>query len=159
MKKRILPLGMVLELCLGLAAPALAAPSFPDVDETAWYAPAVRYAGDRGDMAGDGAGLFRPEDGIIGAEFARILYNRAGRPSPAEGAPSRGGVAGKWYASAVLWAAGEGILSGGDVTAVGPEKPLTRRQIALMLYNAAGKLNSRRRRHPGGGRADFDERL
>lgn len=113
-------------------------PPFPDVAENAWYALAVSYVSSKGYMNGDPAGLFQPKGQITGGEFAQILYNKEGRPAAAAGAFFQG-VTQQWYAPAVLWAAGEGIITDTGDAAVEPEKPLTRQQIALMLYNAEGK--------------------
>lgn len=112
--------------------------SFPDVPESAWYAPAVDFVSGRGYMNGDAGGRFMPGGKITGGEFAQILYNKEGRPAAAAGAAFQG-VRAQWYAPAVLWCAGEGIVTDKGEAAVDPEKPLSREQIALMLYNAAGK--------------------
>ena len=43
---------------------------------------------------------------------------------------------GAWYADAISWAAGEGIVSGyGDT--FGPNDPITREQLAAILYRYA----------------------
>jgi len=111
---------------------------FTDVKAREWYEAAVRFVNSKGYMTGDTATLFNPEGKITGAEFAQILYNKEGKPAAAEGASFQG-VAGQWYAPAVLWAAGKGIITDTGDAAIDPEKPLTRQQIALMLYNAMGK--------------------
>jgi len=112
--------------------------TFPDVDGSKWYAPAVQYVSAKGYMTGDSNGKFNPDNKITGAEFAQILYNKEGRPAAAQGASFQG-VKDQWYAPAILWAAGEGIITDTGDAAVDPEKPLAREQIALMLYNDAGK--------------------
>ncbi len=110
---------------------------FTDVKAEDWFAPAVNFVYSRGLMKGD-SGRFDVEGKITGAEFAQILYNKEGRPAVAEGTSFQG-VTGQWYAPAILWAASQGIITDSGETAVDPEKPLTRQQIALMLYNAMGK--------------------
>jgi len=111
---------------------------FTDVKAGEWYEAAVRFVNSKGYMTGDTATLFNPEGKITGAEFAQILYNKEGKPAAAEGASFQG-VTDQWYAPAVLWAAGKGILTDTGDAAIDPEKPLTRQQIALMLYNAMNK--------------------
>ena len=46
-------------------------------------------------------------------------------------------AAGAWYANAVDWAAGEGIVSGYGNGKFGPEDNITREQMALILYGYA----------------------
>lgn len=111
--------------------------AFSDVKESDWFAPAVRYANGKGYMNGD-AGKFDPTGKITGAQFAQILYNKENKPAANQGASFQG-VTDQWYAPAVLWAAGKGIVTDAGDTATAPEKDLTREQIALMLYNYMGK--------------------
>lgn len=113
--------------------------SFPDVKSTEWYAPAVSFASTNGYMSGNANGTFNPNGEIKGCEFAQILYNKEGKPAAAEGASFQGVTAEQWFAPAILWAAGKGIVTDTGETAIVPEANLTRQQIALMLYNYMGK--------------------
>ncbi len=113
-------------------------PAFTDVAANAWYAPAVSYANGKGYMKGSSETTFDPNGRIKGSEFAQILYNKEGKPAVA-GDASFQGVADQWYAPAVLWAAGKGIVTDTGDAAVVPEKDLTREQIAAMLHNYMGK--------------------
>lgn len=113
-------------------------PAFPDVAATAWYAPAVTFANSNGYMNGNADGTFNPDGQIKGSEFAQILYNKEGKPAAADGA-SFNGVTTQWYAPAILWAAGKGIVTDTGDAAIAPEANLTRQQIALMLYNYMDK--------------------
>lgn len=112
--------------------------SFTDVAKGAWYEKAVAFASGKGYMNGSTAKTFNPQGQITGAEFAQILYNKEGKPAVADGASFKG-VKEQWYAPAILWASGKGIITDAGDTAIDPEKPLTRQQIALMLYNALDK--------------------
>lgn len=111
---------------------------FPDVKSTAWYASAVAFASANGYMNGNADGTFNPDGQVKGSEFAQILHNKEGKPAAADGAAFNG-VTDQWYASAILWAAGKGIVTDTGDTAVAPTANLTRQQIALMLYNYMGK--------------------
>lgn len=113
-------------------------PAFPDVKSSDWFAPAVAFANSNGYMTGSTSGKFEPTGLVKGSEFAQILYNKEGKPAAADGAVFQG-VDKQWYAPAILWAAGKGIITDTGDTAVVPEKELTREQIALMLYNYMGK--------------------
>lgn len=112
-------------------------PAFTDVKTGDWFAPAVSYANGKGYMNGN-EGKFDPTGKITGAQFAQILYNKEGKPAAAEGAAFQG-VTDQWYAPAVLWAAGKGVVTDTGDAAVVPTADLTREQIALMLYNYMGK--------------------
>jgi len=68
---------------------------------------------------------------------AQMLYSLEGKP--AAGRADFADVAeGAWYADAISWAGGEGIVSGyGDT--FGPNDPITREQLAAILYRYAQK--------------------
>lgn len=112
-------------------------PAFTDVKTSDWFAPAVSYANGKGYMNGN-EGKFDPTGKITGAQFAQILYNKEGKPAANQGAAFQG-VTDQWYAPAVLWAAGKGVVTDTGDAAVVPTADLTREQIALMLYNYMGK--------------------
>jgi len=111
---------------------------FPDVEEGVWYTPAINFVYNKSYMTGYDDGNFWPDNSITGAQFAQILYNIAGKPAAAEGA-SFAGVTNEWYAPAILWAAGEGIVTDSGEAALGLDDPLPRQQMALMLYNYLDK--------------------
>ena len=46
---------------------------------------------------------------------------------------------GEWYSEAVRWAASEGVITGYDNGNFGPNDPITREQLAVMLYRYAQK--------------------
>ncbi len=46
---------------------------FTDVDSSAWYYKAVLHLSDKGILVGDNNGLFRPDDNLTRAEFAKIV--------------------------------------------------------------------------------------
>lgn len=120
------------------AKPAESGKTFPDVKDSDWFAAAAAFVNTNGYMGGNANGAFNPEGEIKGSEFTQILYNKEGKPAAADGAAFQG-VDAQWYAPAILWAAGKGIITDSGDTAVVPEDTLTRQQIALMLYNYMGK--------------------
>ena len=111
------------------------AAGFRDVDEDAWYHEAVDYALDNGLMSGVSDREFAPGSTLTRAMVAQMLYSLEGKP--AAGRADFADVAeGAWYADAISWAAGEGIVSGyGDT--FGPNDPITREQLAAILYRYA----------------------
>ena len=114
--------------------------SYPylDVPADAQYASAVRYVTERGLMNGLGGGLFRPQSPMTRAMFAAVLYRRAGAPETGAALRFSDVAPGAWYADAVRWAAAEGIIRGCGDGRFGAEDPLTREQMATMLWRAAG---------------------
>lgn len=109
---------------------------FADVSSGAWYAAAVAYVHEQGWMTGTASNLFSPDLSISRSMVATILHRLA--DSPETEAPSFPDVeAGTWYTQAVAWAAEEGIVLGYDDGRFGPEDPVTREQLAALLYRYA----------------------
>ena len=110
--------------------------TFSDVKAGDWFYDAVLYAYENGLMSGTGAAAFSPNQTLTRAMVAQVLYSMEG--APAGGTSTFTDVAaGTWYASAVNWAAGNGVVSGyGDGT-FGPNDNVTREQVAMILYSFA----------------------
>lgn len=109
---------------------------FNDVVPGAWYTDAVQYAYDNGLMTGTSATTFEPNTTTTRGMIVSMLHRLEG--SPAVGIADFSDVAsGDWYADPVAWAASEGIVGGyGDGT-FGPNDPITREQMASILYRYA----------------------
>lgn len=112
--------------------------SFADVEQQAWYYPAVRYVCYYGMMNGTSETSFAPEGGFSRAQMAQLLYNLEGRPQTtratyADVSPDA------WYAAAVSWAVQSGILTGYGDGRIGPDDRITQEQLAVMLYRYAGQ--------------------
>ena len=124
------------------------AAGFRDVDEDAWYHEAVDYALDNGLMSGVSGREFAPGATLTRAMVAQMLYSLEGKP--AAGSADFADVAeGAWYADAIAWAAGEGIVSGyGDT--FGPNDAITREQLAAILYRYAQNEGYRTNQSGGG---------
>ncbi len=109
---------------------------FADVSSGAWYATAVAYVHEQGWMTGTSANLFSPHLSISRSMAATILHRLAGSPKAEN--PSFPDVADDtWYTQAVAWAAEEGIVLGYENGRFGPEDPVTREQLAALLYRYA----------------------
>ena len=110
--------------------------AFTDVDEDAWYYDAVSSMVEQGYMNGTSETTFEPFLNLTRAMIAQILYNMEGAQGNGEAAFTDVADS-QWYADAVNWAASEGIVSGyGDGT-FGPNDPITREQMATILYQYA----------------------
>ena len=104
-----------------------------DVDTSAWYHLAVDFVVENGLMSGYGNGSFGPNDTLTRAELAQILYNKEDRPS-VSGSVFTDVADGAWYANAVNWANRNGIVTGYGSGKFGPGDPVTREQMATILY-------------------------
>lgn len=110
--------------------------TFADVPASAWYCDAVEYVYENGLMSGVSSGRFAPDDTLTRAMLVQTLYAMEGRPAAAS-AGFADVASGDWYASAVNWAAANGVVSGVSETGFGPNNALTREQLALILYRFA----------------------
>lgn len=139
--KKMRKAGFALLLCGLLACPlpgvARAAHSFTDVQPTAWYYDAVQYAYETGMMSGTGNGKFSPEAATSRAMIVTVLHNLEGKPTPQTEAGFADVPENQWYTDAVNWAHSRGIASGYGDGNFGPEDPISREQVATMLYQYA----------------------
>lgn len=138
MKKRLLAL--LLALCLTaslLPGAALAADTpFHDVKPGQWYSDAVSYVYNNDLMKGAGLtfGLNNPTNrGMI----ATILYSLADKPAVSGSVNFSDVSPNAYYAKAIQWASQEGVIKGLGNNRFGPESPVSREQLAVMLYSYA----------------------
>ena len=110
--------------------------SFADVAAGDWFAGAVNYMTGRQLMSGTGNGFFSPNETTSRGMIVTILYNLAGRPTAPSGSFSDV-EAGTYYASAAAWASANNVVSGLGEGLFRPESPVTREQLAVILYNYA----------------------
>ena len=147
---RVWALVAAFALLLGLAAlaPAQAqAASFRDVPSGQWYTSWVDQASDQGLMSGftDPAtgrptGYFGPDEPLTRAQVATVLWRMAGGPSA--GRASFPDVErGSWYDAPVAWCVKAGVVtgytSGPDKGCFRPNRPVTRQELATMVYRYA----------------------
>ena len=110
---------------------------FTDVPENAWYYDAVAYAYENGWMNGTTSTTFAPGSTTSRAMIVTILHRIEGKPSIQESSAFLDVPLDAWYADAVDWAAEHGIVEGYSDTAFGPNDPITREQMAAILYRYA----------------------
>lgn len=103
-----------------------------------WYHEAVDYVLRNGLMGGYGGGRFGPNDYLSRAQFAQILFNKEGRPGVNYLMDFSDVTDEAWFAEAVRWAAAMGIVGGYGNGKFGPNDPITREQLAVMLWRYAG---------------------
>lgn len=134
---------MLLAVCLlcacGTEVQAAASDTgFSDVEATAWYADAAVYCRDNGLMNGTSDATFSPDQATSRAMLVTILYRQAGSPTVSEAPPFSDTPADAWYAAALSWAAENGVIGGYADGRFGPSDPVTRQQMAAILWRYAG---------------------
>ncbi len=114
------------------------AKAFSDLIHNAWYQEAVEYVLSEGIMSGYGNGRFGPDENLSRAQLAQILYNREGRPESTGESIFTDVRSGKWYTDAIIWANQKNVVGGYGNGLFGPDDPITREQLAVMLWRYAG---------------------
>lgn len=107
-----------------------------DVSTADWYYPAVKYAYDHGLMSGTSETTFSPSVATTRGMIVTILYRLEGQPSTAN-ANFTDVPDGQYYADAVAWASANAVVSGYGDGRFGPNDPVTREQLAAILYRYA----------------------
>lgn len=139
--KRLATLFLSAALSLTLALPVFAAESdtgFEDVDASAWFAQEAVWCRDNGVMNGTSDSTFSPDRTMTRGMLATVLYRAAGSPA-VTGSPSFSDVpSSSAYANGVAWAAANGIVTGYGDGRFGLNAPVTRQQIAAILWRYDG---------------------
>ena len=139
--KRLLPILLAAAMLLGISMIACAAgedTGFTDVDANAWYAEAVAYCREHGLMNGTSNTTFEPEGNLTRAMLVTVLYRMSGSPAVSGDDGFTDTAAGAWYSDAVLWAAQQGVVNGYGNGMFGANDPVTREQMAAILWRYAG---------------------
>ena len=109
---------------------------FIDVEETNWFYNAVRYCYENVLMRGTTEITFSPQTATSRAMIVSTLWRLEG--SPHISSMSFTDVpASQYYADAVAWAASQKIVSGYSEEVFCPDKPITREELAAILYRYA----------------------
>ena len=109
---------------------------FTDVPANHWAQAAIQYVYDNGLMTGVSNSEFAPEATTTRAMIVSMLARLENVTSAAD-AGFADVAASDWYATAVNWAAANGIVSGISDDTFAPNDPITREQLAAMLMNYA----------------------
>lgn len=107
---------------------------FVDVHANDWFFDPVCYVYREGLMTGTSATTFAPNATTTRAMIVSILARQENVTS-AEDAGFTDVAAGDWYATAVNWAAREGIVAGFEDESFRPNEAITREQLAAILCN------------------------
>jgi alpha-tubulin suppressor-like RCC1 family protein len=111
---------------------------FSDVPSGSYYDVAVGWLLEAGITTGVAPGRFGPTQSVTRGQMAVFLWAAAGSPT-VEGTHQFTDInTGAYYENAVIWLVGEGITSGVAPGKYAPTKPVTRGQMAVFLWAAAG---------------------
>lgn len=121
--------------CPGYAFRDMPAPSI-------WSHAGLDYCITHGYIAGTSATTVTPDGECTRAMIVSILYRVQGEPAKVNGyelkklAPPFDDVErGRWYTDAIWWAKLTGVVSGMSPSTFAPDGPITRAQLAVILYN------------------------
>lgn len=111
--------------------------AFLDVPFHNWAADAVAFVSAHELFNGTSETTFSPEASMTRSMLAVVLHNLENNPSQRI-TNSFSDVSSTWYTEAVCWAVDRGIVTGYPDGTFGPEAPITREQLAVMLWRYAG---------------------
>ncbi|MBT9685291.1 S-layer homology domain-containing protein [Pseudoflavonifractor sp. MCC625] len=104
-----------------------------------WAKESVAYLARRGVVNGIGNNLFNPQGTITRGQFAQILANMSGDDFSGCTTNAFSDVSTQWFAHAVAWAVENSVVDT-DESTYRPDEPITREDMALMLYRYATKV-------------------
>ena len=109
---------------------------FNDVPQNIWFASGVQFAAEQGLFTGVSANEFAPYDPMTRAMLVTVLHRLDG--ADASGTNSFTDVLNsKWYTNAIAWASANGIVEGLSGNRFAPNAPITREQLAAILFRYA----------------------
>ena len=147
--KRFYAAALVLCMTLALTAAVFAAETaFSDVDESAPYAGAVRWAAENGYVNGYSDGRFGVGDNVTRAQMAAIFHRSAGSPAAPRAAGFSDVAATAYYVDAASWAADCGLVNGYTDGRFGVNDPVTRQQVIAILWRWAGSPEAQAEDYP-----------
>ena len=126
----------------GTMVPEEATPEWPpfpfgDVSEGDWYYDSVYYVYAYGLMNGTAEATFNPDGATTRGMLVTILYRMEGSPQGGGWSPFTDVDPELYYAQPIAWAAWNGIVKGITETTFSPDAPVTRQQMAAILYRYA----------------------
>ena len=113
---------------------------FNDVPEGYWAYDAIQYVYGEGLMAGTSGSTFNPEGTTTRGQIVTILWRLSGSPVVNYLMDFDDVDPAAYYAEAIRWATSESIAGGYGNGSFGPDDPITREQLAVMLYQYAWNM-------------------
>ena len=110
---------------------------FTDVKSGDWFFEAVKYAVQKGLFSGTGENIYSPTMPMTRSMLVTVLYRMEGSPEVTAANTFTDVETGQWYTDAVIWANANGIVTGYGEGKFGTNDPITREQMAAILYRYA----------------------
>ena len=110
---------------------------FADVSASDWFYGDVKYVYTNKLFMGTSEIAFSPNQGMTRGMFATVLYRLAGEPAYSEVSAFKDIPENEYYAIPVAWAAAQNLVKGYSDVRFGPNDPVAREQMALILMNYA----------------------
>lgn len=102
-----------------------------------WGYEDIAYAYEKGLMNGTSETTFSPQVTTSRGMIVTILHRLCGEPTATGKCPFADVKPGSYYEKAIAWAAEKGIVDGYSAEQFGPDDPITREQMAAILYRYA----------------------
>lgn len=112
--------------------------NFSDLDPNAWYHDSMHFCLLNSLLQGTGGNRFSPDMLASRSQFVTLLWRLAGEPVVDSALTFTDVPEGTWYTEAVRWAASTGLVTGYSETRFGPDDPISREQMAVLLWRYAG---------------------
>ena len=110
---------------------------FGDVSADDWFADSVRFAVERGLFEGVSDAEFAPDWDMTRAMLVTVLHRLEGSPLPPASSGFQDVPPDAWFTDAVTWARYRDIVKGYSATEFRPDHPVSREQLATILYRYA----------------------
>ena len=109
---------------------------YHDLDGMEWAEEAIAYLTERNILSGDGNGMFRPNENITRAEFAKVLTVTFDLTESAGSMSFEDVTAEDWYTHYVSAGVKAGLIKGISSTWFGASDFITRQDLAVKCYRA-----------------------
>ncbi len=116
--------------------------AFSDVPSDFWGVDAIAFTAARGLFAGNDKGEFQPEAPMTRGMFVTVLCRLIGAELDYDGTSEFTDVSpDAWYAPYVAWATEHGIVTGYGNGQFGPEDPVSREQMCVLMQRLLDALD------------------
>lgn len=140
-KKFVASIGIfALTFMTGFTADAKNVSDYQDVQKGDWFYSTVADISERGFMTGMTDTVFAPAENLQRGQLATIIYRMNGSPKTAYEYHFPDVADGLFYSTAITWAYNAGVVEGYEDGTFGPSDPITREQLATMLYRYSEKM-------------------
>ena len=111
---------------------------FNDLEGFEWAQDAIRHLSSQKVISGRGNGSFDPMAQVNRAEFVKMLVEAFDIPKASYNDNFEDVPQDSWYAEYVAAASNIGVVTGIDATHFAPDAPISRQDMIVLLYRAAG---------------------